>query len=86
MDIDPDLLEILRCPETRQRLRPAGESLLAQLNARIAEGTVTNAGGEPVTRPVAGGLVREDGSALYPVTAEGIPVLLVEEAIPLEPA
>lgn len=29
--IDPDLLEILRCPLTRSRLRPEGEFLVAEV-------------------------------------------------------
>jgi uncharacterized protein YbaR (Trm112 family) len=29
--VDPDLLEILRCPLTRSRLRPEGEFLVAEV-------------------------------------------------------
>ena len=29
--IDPDLLEILRCPLTRSRLRPEGQFLIAEV-------------------------------------------------------
>ena len=29
--IDPDLLEILRCPLTRSRLRPEGDFLIAEV-------------------------------------------------------
>jgi uncharacterized protein YbaR (Trm112 family) len=42
-----------------------------------------NKGGEPVEAPLAGGLVREDNTLLYPIV-DGIPVLLIDEAIPLE--
>jgi uncharacterized protein YbaR (Trm112 family) len=35
-----------------------------------------------VGRPIAEGLIREDGRMLYPMS-EGIPLLLPEEGIPL---
>ena len=41
-----------------------------------------NRGGKPVETRLDGGLIRDDGEYLYPVIDE-IPVLLVEEAIPL---
>jgi len=78
--IDKDLLKILACPETHQALSEAPESLLAQLNERIAGGGVTNVGGEVVTEVLAAGLVREDGAIVYPVRDE-IPVLLIGEGI-----
>ncbi|MGQ9573681.1 MAG: Trm112 family protein [Thermoguttaceae bacterium] len=81
--IDPDLLDILVCPETRTRLRLAEPSLVARLNQAIAGQRLANRAGQPVRSPIDGGLVREDGTLLYPIV-EGIPVLLVDEAIPLE--
>ena len=81
--IDKELLEILACPENHTRLQLAEEPLVAKLNAAIAAGGVTNRGGEPVTEPIDGGLVRGDGTLLYPIRDE-IPVMLVDEAIPLE--
>lgn len=80
--IDKKLLEILVCPESHTPLRPAGDELLARLNAAIAEGKLTNRAGHPVAEPLAEALVREDGQLVYPIV-EGIPVLLVDEAISL---
>ena len=80
--IDPALLAILCCPETRQDLAEAGAERIAALNQAIAAGAVRNRAGEPVAAPVDGLLVRRDGQAAYPVR-DGIPVLIVEEAIPL---
>jgi len=83
--IDRDLLEILACPDTRQSLAMAAEDLLAVLNERIAAGTVETVGGAAVTEPLTEGLVRKDGQIVYPVR-DGIPVLLVDEGLPVEPA
>lgn len=80
--IDPKLLEILCCPETRQDVSLAPESLVAELNARAEAGTLVNKAGQAVREKMEAGLLRADGKALYPIR-EDIPVMLVEEAIPL---
>jgi uncharacterized protein YbaR (Trm112 family) len=82
MPIEPDLLEILICPETKQALRVATAQELAGLNARIASGELRTRGGEPLPKPIQEGLVREDGKVLYQVD-DGIPVMLIEESVPL---
>lgn len=81
--VDQELLDILVCPETKQPVRLADEALLARLNAAIARGGVMNRGRQPVTELVREGLVREDGLLLYPVR-DDIPIMLIDEAIPLE--
>ncbi len=81
--IDENLLEILVCPDNHTRLHLADQALVAKLNEAIAAGQVRNRGGEPVDEPIDGGLVREDGTLLYPIRDE-IPVMLVDEAVPLE--
>jgi uncharacterized protein YbaR (Trm112 family) len=78
--INPDLLGILRCPETRQKLTPATADVIAQLNTRIAAGQLRSRNDQPVTEKLDGGLVREDGKWLYPVR-QNIPVMLIDEAI-----
>lgn len=80
--IHPELLEMLVCPETRQRLRPATAQELEGLNARIRSGALRNRGGRAPEREFDGALVREDGKAAYPVD-DGIPVMLVEESVAL---
>lgn len=80
--VDPELLDILVCPETKQPVRPADAELLARVNAAIEGEGLTNQGGRAVTAPLAAGLVREDGTVLYPVR-DDIPVMLVDEALPL---
>ena len=78
--IHPDLFAVIVCPETHQSLAMAGEELLAKINVQVEAGTCENVGGEKVDRPLDEGLVRDDGSIVYPVR-DDIPVLLVEEGI-----
>lgn len=80
--LDPALLAILCCPETRQELAEADAARIAALNRDIAAGTVRNRAGEAVAAPLDGLLVRRDGRVGYPVR-DGIPVLVVEEGLPL---
>ena len=80
--LTPELLSILCCPETHQALAPADPALVERLNARIAAGGFRNRAGQVVSGKLDGGLVRADGRALYPIR-EGIPVLLIDEALPL---
>ncbi len=83
MIFDPDLLDILVCPETRQALTVANDELLARVNAAVGTGNATNRGGESITETVTAGLVREDGAVLYPIH-EGIPILLIDESIKVD--
>ena len=82
MAISKELLDILACPETKQRLTLAESTLLARVNDRIRQGQLTNRCGTPVTEPIDDGLVRQDGRYLYPIRND-IPIMLIDEAIPL---
>ncbi|MFP3948057.1 MAG: Trm112 family protein [Longimicrobiales bacterium] len=81
--VDPELLEILVCPETKQPVRAADDELVERVNAAIRAGRVQNRAGGKVGDLIDGGLVREDGLLLYPVR-EDIPIMLVDEALELE--
>ena len=82
MAIDKDLLAILCCPETKQAVTLADSVLIEQLNGAIKGRQLQNTGKQVVTDPMEGGLLRADSKILYPIR-ENIPVMLIEEGIPL---
>lgn len=83
MTLDPDLLAILCCPETKQVVTLADASLIQKVNAAISKGHVRNKGSHLLIGQIEGGLLREDQKILYPIR-ERIPVMLIEEGIPLD--
>lgn len=80
--VDPRLLEILVCPDSRQPLREAPAALIERVNVAVAAGQLTSRGGDTIRLPIEGGLLREDGRWLYPVRQD-VPVMLIDEAIPV---
>ncbi|NIL98622.1 MAG: Trm112 family protein [Planctomycetales bacterium] len=81
--LNKELLDILVCPQNHLPLKMADPQVVDKLNAAIEAGTLHNAQDLPVEHKLDAGLIREDGRVLYPIV-DGIPILLVEEAIPLE--
>jgi len=82
MIIDDKLLEIICCPETKQDLKLADEETINKLNALVESKKLKNRIKQPVEKKLDGGLIREDGKYLYPIIEE-IPILLIDESIPL---
>jgi uncharacterized protein YbaR (Trm112 family) len=80
MPVNPELLEILVCPETRQPVAPADAALLARLNDEIDAGRLRNRGGDKVSKHIDEGLLRQDRKVLY-IVDDDIPVMLIEESI-----
>lgn len=81
--IHPELLEILVCPETHQPVELAPEETVERLNRLREEGRLRNRGGGEPDQPLQGALIREDRAVAYPII-DGIPVMLIEEALPLD--
>lgn len=81
--ISPDLLAILVCPETHQPLRLAPVEIVEKLKALQADGKLLNRAGQPFSEPLQAALVREDGQYAYPV-CDDIPIMLIDEALPLQ--
>lgn len=80
--ISQQLVEILVCPEDNSPVHLADPELIEKLNERISRGELKTREGELVLDLLEEGLVREDGQVLYPVR-EGIPIMLLSEAISL---
>ncbi|MBI3466554.1 MAG: Trm112 family protein [Planctomycetes bacterium] len=80
--ISKELLQILRCPDNRTPLALADSTLVERCNHLIDQRRLKNKAGLPVEHTLDGGLIRADRAVLYPIVDE-IPVLLVDEAIPL---
>lgn len=80
--IDPGLLKILCCPETHQPVTEADAALVAKLNESVAAGALKNRVGKIVGEKLDGALIRSDRAVAYPIRNR-IPIMLVEEAIPL---
>ena len=83
VNIDKGLLVILCCPDTKQDVSLAEEALIAKLNEAVSRGQLKNRANKLVAEPLDGGLIRADRNILYPIR-EDIPVMLIEEGIPLE--
>lgn len=83
MAVDDFLLEILVCPETKERVKPADDDTLKRLNDLVKQGRLKNRAGSLVKERMESALVREDGRFAYPVR-DDIPVMLVDEGIPLD--
>jgi uncharacterized protein YbaR (Trm112 family) len=81
--ISQKLIEVLRCPETRQTVSLLDEARLRQVNQAITQQHLNNRSGQSVSEPLDAALVREDGRYAYPIR-DGIPVLLVDEGIEIE--
>lgn len=83
VQVDKDLLAILCCPETKLDVSLADEALITKLNDAVSRGVLKNKAQKLVTELLDGGLIRSDRKVLYPIR-EDIPVMLIEEGIPLE--
>lgn len=81
--VDPELLKILVCPENKTPVALADDAIISALNGAIEQGTLKNRAGEKVEVKIDGGLIREDKAYLYPIR-DDIPIMLIDEAIPLE--
>lgn len=81
--LDPELLDMLCCPETRADLTLATPVELSALNRAISEGRVKNRAGVVVTEVIGDALIRADRKVAYLVRND-IPVMLIDEAVPLD--
>ncbi|MCZ7596512.1 MAG: Trm112 family protein [Gammaproteobacteria bacterium] len=81
MTVDAKLLEILRCPVTKQTLSLMPPDKLAALNAEIERGEVRHLDGSVVERALDGALVTANGNTIYKIE-DDIPIMLEDLSIP----
>lgn len=81
--MDKFLLDLLLCPETREKLTLAPTTLVDRLNAAVDAGTLKNRVGAVVRQRLDAALLRADGKFAYAVN-DDIPNLILDEAIPVE--
>ena len=80
--VDPELLAILRCPESLQPVRLADDATVQRLLQQARQGVLQNLQGSRVPADFEALLVREDGKRGY-LVRDGIPVMLIDEALAL---
>lgn len=80
--MDRKLLDILVCPASRQPLGLLDRAGLDALNRAVAAGTVRRVDDALQADAVSEALITDDRRTIYRID-DGIPVLLVEEGIPV---
>jgi uncharacterized protein YbaR (Trm112 family) len=78
--ITDDVLNLLVCPESKQRLRWADSAIVERLKNLSISGELNTTSGSRVSGDFEAVLLREDGAVGYLVKG-GIPILLVEQGI-----
>ena len=82
MIVADDMLRLLQCPITAQRLVNTRSEIIDRANRLIDDRQLTNRLGDVVEDFFDGGLIDNAGTWLYAVR-DGIVCLLADEAIPL---
>ena len=80
MPVDQKLLDILRCPVTKQQVFPLTQQQLTIINQAIAVGNVVYVDGSAINNPLEEGLVTENKNRVYRIEQD-IPVMLEDESI-----
>ncbi|MEE9443620.1 MAG: Trm112 family protein [candidate division Zixibacteria bacterium] len=80
MPINDQLLEVLCCPNTKQPVKMLDEEKLKRLNELIGEGIIKNREGQVLKDTIPEAIITVDEKTIYRID-EGIPVMLIDEAI-----
>ena len=78
--MNPNLLNIICWPVTREKLSTATPKQLALINEEIANSTLKKLDGSIAEKPQSKALINATKTLLYPIE-EAIPILLENEAI-----
>ncbi len=82
MPINSKLLEILRCPVTKQPLSLLSDKQLDNINQQIPSGSVHYADGSVVEQKLEEGLITDNGNHVYRID-DDIPIMLQNRSIPM---
>lgn len=82
--ISEELLNVIACPETKEDLVIADSGLVEKINSLIENGELVSRNKQKIIESIDGGLIQKDSREyFYPIRNE-IPVLLIDESIPLK--
>lgn len=82
--IKEELLNVICCPETKEDLVLADQDLVDKINSLIDSGEIESRIKQKITKRIDGGLIQKESRRfLYPIRNE-IPILIIDESIPLE--
>ena len=81
--VDPELVEILVCPDTKLNVDLVPAETVDKINLAIKENIVLNVDGQSIKELLLDGLLRDDDKIIYPVR-DSIPVMLIGEGIPMD--
>ena len=80
----PELLEILRDPETKGPVRLASEGELKRIKKAVEDGTAKRRDGKETSTSFEAAFIAQEGAVAY-IVEEGIPVFLIDERLELSP-
>lgn len=80
--MESELLSILVCPQSKNKLELASQEIIKQVNDRIQQKQCANIGKENITEAYQEGLFEPQEKIFYPFM-DGIPVLVYEKGIQL---
>jgi len=81
--MDQELLELLVCPKTKQKLVLLPDNLLKEINAKITKKEIKNIGNELITKQADEALLEPNSKVVYFII-DHIPILIFEDAYLLE--
>ncbi len=80
MPIDRKLLEILRCPITKQQVFLLSEEQLKKINQEISSGNVLQVDGRTIKNTIKEGLITQNRNRVY-LIEHNIPIMLEDDSI-----
>ena len=81
--MDPNLLNVICCPVTREKLSIVTSKQLELINSEITKSNLTKLDGSIAEKPQFKALINATKTLLYPIE-EDIPILLESEAIEIK--